>query len=98
MNTASAWLAVFGCLGLGLVWGWLLVQVFQRFRWRQITQGWRELIPLLSAGLGTTLLGGAAWILTTLVGSLAFFCAAALAFVLHIAWRQTLKQKIHYPR
>ena len=71
---------------MGLVWGWLVAQIFASVR--------KSLLNILSIGLATLLiLAEAIW----LAGwrSAAFVVgAAATAFVVHLGWRQKLLNQV----
>jgi hypothetical protein len=94
---ADAWLTIFGSLGTGLVWGWLLGWVARPLA----RQAVRELAHLLRFSLtaifGTACLGGAVWAFSGWTGLISMLAGATLTFCLHVAWRNTLQGKANRP-
>jgi energy-converting hydrogenase Eha subunit E len=75
-----------GGVGIGLVWGWLIILVGSNR-----TAARRPIVNILAFGLATLLVAlQLLWLAE--VKTLIFFAAAvAFAFIIHLAWRQSLR-------
>ena len=83
-------MTIVGSVGMGLVWGWLLVLI-----WRDVP-GKRPLRHFL-AGLFATILVAAWFIwLTDWIHLLVFSGTAVLSFTLHWAWRTRLRNEAEH--
>jgi hypothetical protein len=79
-------LTVIGSVGMGLVWGWLLVLV-----------GWRAPRPFITIpalGLATLLTTLSLFLFTTWPTPLYFLAAALLTLIIHVSWRQELRKNL----
>jgi NhaP-type Na+/H+ or K+/H+ antiporter len=79
-----------GSVGMGLVWGWLLVLI-----WRDVP-GKRPLRHFLAGLLATTLLIMLAAWLTDWLHGLVFVGTAVFSFTLHLAWRTKLRNEAQH--
>lgn len=79
-----------GSVGMGLVWGWLLVLI-----WRDVP-GKRPLRHFLASLLATILLIVLAAWLTDWVQGLVFVGTAVFSFSLHLAWRSKLRNEAQH--
>lgn len=81
----SSWLTLFGAMGIGLVWGWLLGMWFARVR---------QLLRLSNLGvLVTGVIGAIVLAFTNIELVLAFLVSAVVSLVLHLVWRRILAQR-----
>ncbi len=71
-----------GCIGIGLVWGWLLAKLPHQFRRPRMT-----ITVLLAA---TALVGIQVYTLSEVRALALFLGAAVLAFFIHLMWRESL--------
>ncbi|MCB9421356.1 MAG: hypothetical protein H6667_16250 [Ardenticatenaceae bacterium] len=76
-----------GSVGMGLVWGWLLVLI-----WRDVP-GKRPLRHFLASLLATVLITALFIWLTDWIHWLVFAGTAVFAFMLHLAWRTRLRNE-----
>jgi hypothetical protein len=75
-----------GGVAMGLVWGWLVILVGSNR-----TTARRPIFDILAFGLAT-LLVGLQYLWLANVNTLIFFAiAAAFAFIIHLAWRHSLR-------
>lgn len=79
-----------GSMGIGLVWGWLLILI-----WRDVP-GKRPLRHFLAGLLATTLLIVLVVWLTDWVQGLVFVGTAVFSFTLHLAWRTRLRNEAEH--
>lgn len=79
---------VLGSIGIGLVWGWLLVLLVNRPP-RQ-----RPYRNLLAVAIFTVGLAGLLYVLTAVPALIAFFLALILAFSIHFAWLHQLRTRV----
>ncbi len=83
-------MTVVGSVGMGLVWGWLLVLI-----WRDVP-GKRPLRHFLATLLATILLIVlVAWLTDWIHGSV-FVGTAVFSFTLHLAWRTKLRNETEH--
>ncbi len=83
-------MTVAGSVGMGLVWGWLLVLI-----WRDVP-GKRPLRHFLATLLATILLIVlVAWLTDWIHGSV-FMGTAVFSFTLHLAWRTKLRNETEH--
>lgn len=75
----------FGGLGMGLVWGWLLILVGSNR-----TASRRPILDFLALGLATLLIALQQLWLANVKTLIFFVIATAFAFVMHLAWRRSL--------
>jgi hypothetical protein len=79
-----------GSMGIGLVWGWLLILI-----WQDVL-GKRPLRHFLAGLLATTLLIVLVVWLTDWVQGLVFVGTAVFSFTLHLAWRTRLRNEAEH--
>ena len=79
---------VLGSIGIGLVWGWLLVLLVNRPPRR------RPILNLLAAAVFTAWLAWLLYVLTAVPPLIAFFLAFILAFSVHYAWLHQLRARV----
>jgi hypothetical protein len=84
-------MALAGSVGMGLVWGWLLVLI-----WRDVP-GKRPLRHSLASLLATAPVGGLVTWLADWIHLLVFVGTAVFSFILHLAWRTRLRNQAEYP-
>ena len=78
-----------GIIGLGMVWGWLLLLVGD-----PLTRPWRNALLLT---LASTPLAGLVWWITNIGLMLLFLATAVVTFIIHLAWRSQLRQRTNSP-
>lgn len=78
---------VLGSIGIGLVWGWLLVLLVNRPPHR------RPYINLLVVVIFTVWLAWLLYALTAVPALVTFFLALILAFSVHFAWLHQLRTR-----
>ena len=81
-------LVIFGCLGIGAVWGWLAGRFYGL--------GLRPLFNSLSLSTATAVLGSGIAILADWRAALVFLAAAAFSVIAHILWRKSLMAHTGY--
>ena len=80
-------IALFGSIGIGLVWGWLLVLLCGRCRPQ------RPLLAFLLITGATALIFLQVFLFTDWRASLYFVGALALALFAHLGWRENLRKR-----
>jgi hypothetical protein len=79
---------VAGSVGIGLVWGWLLLLI-----WREVP-GQRPLRHIIASLIATTLASALFIWLTDGIHLLVFVGTAVFSFILHLAFRTRLRENI----
>lgn len=79
-----------GSIGMGLVWGWLIVLI-----WRDVP-GKRPLRHFLAGLIATTFLTVLVVWLTSWFHGLVFVGTAVFSFSLHLAWRTKLRNEAEH--
>ena len=83
-------MTIAGSMGMGLVWGWLLVLI-----WRDVP-GKRPLRHFLVALVATTLMTMVFVWLMDWIHWLVFVGTAVFSFTMHLAWRTRLREKVDH--
>lgn len=78
--------AIFGGIGIGLVWGWLIGLLSARIRFRLLNLLWISIASLLLVAEVGWFLGVAGVILT--------LTAFILSLTSHILWRRQLREQL----
>ncbi len=80
-------ITMIGTVGMGLVWGWLLLLIGGR------GQAKRPFLTPFFLFLATFLVTVYLFLLTTLAASILFLIAALLTAFFHLAWQQELRRR-----
>ncbi len=76
-----------GSVGIGLMWGWLLILFGGR---GHAKRPWRNILAL---GLATMLLALQLFLYSSWQTVLIFLVAAILSFAIHLAWHRALRSR-----
>jgi hypothetical protein len=80
------WIQIAGCLGIGLVWGWLVGSLEGRMD--------RPIHTVFAVSLASIAVGVTIFSLQNWRGVACFIAAALFALFVHIWWRRELRQYI----
>lgn len=83
-------ITAFGCVGIGLIWGWWIGNLTGRIT--------RPMLDVLVLGIASLLLAIYVFILVDWWALLFFLSAGELALIFHIEWREELINRFGSPR
>lgn len=86
-------LPLFGSVGVGLVWGWLLVQRHRRPSAKRSAPTIHRFGELLALGAATGTVALLVGFLAGRAAIAAFLAATSVALVAHLTWLQTLRTR-----
>lgn len=84
-------MTMIGSIGMGLVWGWLLILVGGRGVWK------RPFLTPFLLSLATLIITAYLFSFTDFSTSLLFLFAATVAAFFHLAWQHELRRRFSVP-